>query len=157
MIINSCYDDEGVTRSDSDPKVETLIFGKYFDKCQGNACVEIFKLQDGVLEEDMSDVSPFKGYFFMGDFTEFKGSTVIKTEALLEFPSGLLDTRDTYNTIGQPNSADQGSIYLEYQNNDIHKQFIIDADTNNLPEYLREYIIKMKVIIGEIGEVNNDY
>lgn len=159
FIANSCSDDDdAVTRSDSDSRIETLIFGRYFGECEGNACVEIFRLQDGVLQEDMSDEIPFRGYFFIGDFTDFKGATKIKSDELLsEFPLELLREKSDFHTIGQPNSGDWGNVYLEYKKNDIHKQFVIDNNTNNLPSYLVKYVKKIEETINEVSKINSDY
>lgn len=161
LLTNSCYDDEGVTSVESGAKIAkqkgvTLKFGRYFGKCQGNLCVEIFMLQENKLREDISDTYPLSNQFYKGVFVPVKGVSNISTEELLlEFPIKLLETKATYNRIGMPDAGDWGGIYVEYEDYEHHKQFLIDLNTNNIPKYLKSYVYLIDEKINEIGDVNN--
>ena len=161
FLTNSCYDDEGVTSLESDSRVieargVTLKFGRYFGKCQGNSCVEIFMLQENILREDNTDHLPVNGEFYNGNFVDFKGSTTVKIDGVLsDFPKTLLNNKPMFNTIGQPNAGDWGGIYLEYQDVNTHKQYLIDLNRSNIPKELRIYVGLIDSTIDQIGEINN--
>lgn len=159
LVTNSCYDNEGITNPESrvvEARGVTLKFGRYFGKCQGNRCVEIFLLQEFVLKEDSSDQLPVFGEYYKGKFVGFKGANIIDTERLLlEFPNDLLNSKLNYSIIGQPDAGDWGGIYVEYEDYKHHKQFLIDLNTNNIPKYLKSYVYLIDEKINEIGDVNN--
>jgi len=80
----------------------TLTFGRYYGKCLGNSCIEIFKLNDDKLWEDVIDGYPSSDSFYEGRFTEFNGSEKIKTELLFnELPLELFKYKSNFNTIGE--------------------------------------------------------
>jgi len=132
----------------------TITFGRYFGKCQGNACVEVFKLLDVVLLEDTLDRYPVSGTFYEGKFTSFKRSDKINTSDILpNFPLELLDSK--LITYGTPDAGDWGGIYLEYQDGINHKYWFLDLKNTNNPKHLREYVNLIDKKITEIGEINN--
>lgn len=156
LVTNSCFNDDGVTNTNPDSDEVTLKFGRYYGKCIGNACVEVFLLQGDILKEDTTDQLPIKGEFYDGDFVDFKGSSTIKIDGILsDFPESLLSNKAVFNTIGQPNASDLGAIYLEYQDINIHKQFLVDLNTRNIPKELISYINDIDETIDHIGDINN--
>ena len=163
LATNSCYDDEGVTSARLEKSIKpergvVLKFGRYYGKCIGNTCVEIFSLQKNILLEDKLDNKPLPDVFYKGDFVKFKGSSNVDAQQVLkELPIQLLQTKSTFNKIGQPDAGDWGGIYIEYEDINQHKQFLIDLNTKNIPKYLRSYVYLIDEKVDEIGEINNQY
>ena len=57
-------------------------------------------------------------------------------------PAGTFTIEITkHNVFGMPDAYDQGGIYLEMEkmNEDYINFWIIDNDTKNIPDYLREF------------------
>ena len=132
----------------------TITFGRYYGKCQGNACVEIFRLIDVTLLEDTVDGYPVSGEFYKGNFKKFKGADGIKTNDILsDFPLTLLNTKTI--TYGTPDAGDWGGIYLEYQDGFQHRSWLLDLKTGNIPKHLRAYVNLINEKITKIGEINN--
>ncbi|PHS10916.1 MAG: hypothetical protein COA88_01105 [Kordia sp.] len=132
----------------------TITFGRYYGKCQGNACVEIFRLIENILLEDVLDKYPASGAFYEGDFVNFKGSDKIKTNDMLSnFPLELLGSK--LITYGTPDAGDWGGVYLEYQDGFQHRSWLLDLRTNNVPKYLRPYVTLIDKKITEIADINN--
>jgi hypothetical protein len=182
LLFNSCENDDGLFLKNSSPSDQslnpdiknlgpnneaelnnedefvnvspTLVFGRYYGKCQGNACIEIFKLYKSRLLEDTVDKYPGSGTFYQGKFVNFKGSDRIKTSDLLpSFPLELLDSKII--TYGTPDAGDWGGIYLEYQDGLHHRYWFLDLHPENIPKNLRAYVALIDETITEIGEINN--
>jgi len=130
-----------------------LTFGRYYGKCQGNACVEIFKLFDLTLLEDTLDNNPQSGSSYQGKFVNFNGSESVKIYDLVsDFPSELLNSKLT--TYGAPNATDNGGIYLEYKQGLVHRYWFIDLNTQKIPKYLVDYVTLVNNRVTEIGRIN---
>ncbi|MGB0896054.1 MAG: hypothetical protein ACPGU9_05905 [Flavobacteriaceae bacterium] len=166
-MTGSCYDDDEINSTtydleNSEVRVArgiTLVFGRYYGKCQGNACVELFMLQENTLREDNYDDLPVLGEFYSGNFIGFKGSEQVKIESLLsDFPQDMLyDSKSIYNTIGQPDNGDWGALYLEYHDVDIHKQFLIDIKQDNIPKAYRNYMELINATVDHVAKVNTQH
>lgn len=168
LLFNSCENEDELFIVDPIPDISerasddlitrgaTLTFGRYYGKCLGNSCIEIFKLNDGKLWEDVIDRFPSSDSFYEGRFTEFGGSEKINTEKLLRaLPSELIKYRSNFNTIGEPDAGDAGGIYLEFQNLGIRKLWLIDLSKQDLPKHLAIYVELINNTIDEIGEIND--
>ena len=182
LLFNSCENEEDLFVDDPSTDIEinakianesanrgpTITFGRYFGKCQGNSCVEIFRLIEFTLLEDVLDNYPssqnsliknlntgeLEGKAYVGDFRPFKGSDKIKTSDILpNFPLELLDSKII--TYGTPDAGDWGGIYLEYQDGLHHRYWFLDLKNTNNPKHLREYVNLIDKKITEIGEINN--
>ena len=150
MDISERFSDDLITRG------ATLTFGRYYGKCLGNSCVEIFKLKDEKLWEDVIDGYPSSDSFYQGRYTEFNGSEKINTEKLLKtLPSELLKYRSDFNTIGAPDAGDTGGIYLEFQNPTVHKLWLIDLSNKDLPKNIVIYVDVINNTIDKIGEFDD--
>jgi len=168
LLFSSCENEENlfIENPGSDTEIEaistnelasrgpTITFGRYYGKCQGKACVEIFKLIDITLLEDSLDKYPTTGGFYQGSFRDFKGSEKIKTSDILpSFPLELLDSK--LIIYGTPDAGDWGGIYLEYQDGLHHRYWLLDLKVQNNPRNLRAYVSLIDKKITEIGEINN--
>ena len=140
----SCNKDEQIEINEND----YLIFGHFYGECLGEECVENFKLTDTKLFEDIND--SYAGHIPF-DFLELGNDKYIKVNDLASFfPPDLL--KETMETFGCPDCADQGGIYIEYKKNeDIHK-WKIDQAKDQVPTYLHEFMDKVN---EKIALINN--
>jgi len=167
LLFNSCENEEDIlvdTPTDteilarnSNPLANrgpTITFGRYYGKCQGNQCVEIFRLIENTLLEDTVDNYPVLGSMYQGKFTSFKGSDRVETVRILpEFPIELLNSKRT--VFGTPDAGDWGGIYLEYQDAGVHRYWLVDLETSNINKSLRPYVELIDKTVNEINDINN--
>lgn len=111
-----------------------VVFGSFFGMCGGYNCVEIFKIENGTLYEDTSDIYPsgnlYEGVFFNKPQTKYE----IVKKMINYIPPSLL--QENQGNIGTPDAYDQGGLYLELKVNYERKFWKIDNDTGNIPHYL---------------------
>ncbi|GAA3954774.1 hypothetical protein [Hymenobacter algoricola] len=131
------------------PGQDYLVFGWYHGACQGEGCVDIFKLDKnaGLLYEDSTDrypssTAPYEGQFGLTSAAQYQ--LVQDLPALL--PHQLLT--QPIGTIGQPDFADGGGYYVEITNNGQRKFWLIDTNKDNIPTYLYPFVdaLQAKII-----------
>lgn len=140
-------------KEEDEVKLETdyLIFGHFFGLCAGETCVEIFKLEASQLYEDSNDNYPGSTDFYDADFSTLPSSIFEEVEDLEGFfPTALLDETDT--VIGQPDAGDWGGLYIEYKAGDLRKFWLLDLNTNNVPETYHDFI---NAVQSKIQFINN--
>lgn len=119
-----------------------LIFGHFYGFCQGERCVEIFKLDDTALQEDILDIYPDRTKFYIASY---KSLAATKFEAVKDlranFPTELLSEQDT--VLGQPDASDGGGLYIEYKSGTVHKFWIIDQFKTNVPTKYHGFMDKV--------------
>lgn len=166
LLFNSCENEEDLFVEESNTglsariqnesviSVPIITFGRYYGKCQGVTCVEIFKLVDFTLLKDRLDRYPTSGSFYQGKFVGFKGSNqIITSDILSSFPLELLDSKSII--YGTPDAGDWGGIYLEYEDGNHHRYWFLDLKVENNPKNLRAYVALIDKKITLIGEINN--
>lgn len=110
------------------------VFGCFYGECAGPNCIEIFKIENGILYEDSSDVYP-SDVLFEGDYHPRSQQEYDMVKKLtLYAPPDLL--AEPQGNIGAPDSHDQGGIYFELKVNYQRKFWKIDTDTAAIPRYL---------------------
>lgn len=137
----------------SDPPVdkggESLIFGHFYGECGGEHCIDMYRLQDGKLEEDSLDIYPIAAHPYEGAYGLRSDSAYAYAQVLLEeFPQALLAINDTI--IGQPDYADGGGIYLEYKNPFQHRYWLIDMIQPNQPQAIQPYLDQVRMVINTL-------
>ena len=124
-----------------------LIFGHFYGKCVGESCVEVFKLTSDKLYEDANDNyanEPFK--FEILDDGKFE-----TVKDLVDFlPEKLLTEKES--TLGCPDCADGGGLYIEYSKNGEVKSWRIDQMKMNVPAYLHVFMDKVNEKISLINK-----
>ncbi len=116
-----------------------LIFGHFYGECIGEECVEIFKLDNENLYEDMNDRYPAAQDFYDGNFKIMDNRLFEKVKGLRSlFPDELLTMED--HVIGQPDAGDWGGLYIEYSADDLRKFWLIDQMKENTPAFLHPFI-----------------
>ena len=142
-FISSCKKDKTIELKGND----FLIFGHFYGFCEGEKCVETFKLTSKKLFEDSND--NYSGTDFL--FSEIEESKFEGVKNLLDyFPIELLNENE--NTIGCPDCADQGGILIQYVENGTIQNWRIDQSKSAIPEYLHEFLDQVN---EKIDFINN--
>ncbi len=125
-----------------------ILFGHFFGECGGEECIEIFKLTDKSLYEDVLDrypvsTKPYDGIYKLLDPSLFEEVEDLKTK----IPVDLL--KEEAVVIGQPDAGDWGGIYFEISDKGIRRFWLIDKKESNLPEYLVPLVteIEAKIVL----------
>jgi hypothetical protein len=128
-----------------------LIFGHFYGECVGEGCIEIFCLEPTRLLEDANDNYPNSANYYAADFYELSNTQFNEVNDLMEFfPDTLLSVSDV--VIGQPDYADGGGLYIEYNVGNTRDFWLIDQDKNNIPTALHEFVDKVN---EKIELINN--
>lgn len=128
-----------------------LIFGHFYGECVGEGCIEIFCLEPTRLLEDANDNYPNSNTFYSADFYELSSAQFNDANDLMNFfPDTLLSIDEP--VIGQPDYADGGGLYIEYNVGETRKFWLIDQSKNNVPVALHEFIDKVN---EKIDLINN--
>lgn len=124
-----------------------LVFGHFYGECQGEGCVETFKLTAENLFEDSAD--DYNGQNL--DFTELSNEKFELVKDLKDaFPNQLLSESET--TFGCPDCADGGGLFIQFADNGSTKSWRIDQNKDNVPSYMRGFIDKVN---EKIALLNN--
>ena len=112
-----------------------LVFGHFYGMCAGEGCVEIYKLTDVKLYEDLID--DYSGQNL--DFVELDNELFEQVSDLVDFfPNQLLSENET--VFGCPDCADGGGLYIQYSDNGNLKSWRIDQMQENVPSYLHSFM-----------------
>ena len=124
-----------------------LIFGHFYGMCKGENCVETFKLTDKGLFEDIIDDRNGQNMKFI----QLENEKFLQVKDLVDFfPSQLLNEKKT--TIGCPDCADGGGLFIQYSENGNVKSWRIDQEKDNVPRYLHIFIDKVNEKIKMIND-----
>lgn len=146
-ILMSCEEDNETKPSES----EYLIFGHFYGFCEGEACIEIYKLENDRLSEDTNDNYPTSTHYYDGNYTELSDSKFNLVKDLPDFiPAELLNNND--KIIGGPDAADGGGIYIEYYRDGVKQSWLIDNEKSNVPDYLHGFIDEVHERISLIND-----
>lgn len=128
-----------------------LIFGHFYGFCMGESCIEIFKVNDEELWEDINDAYPRQDEFYQSEFIKLDQKIHEKIEDLpAYFPDSLW--LETEKVFGMPDAGDWGGYYIEYQKEGIRNFWIIDKMQRNVPKYLHPFLDKVEEKIALINQ-----
>jgi hypothetical protein len=126
-----------------------LVFGHFYGFCQGERCVEIFRVDPRNLYEDTKDVYPTSTRPYEGNYVLQSDPQYQKVRDLSNhIPAKLLKEENT--VIGQPDAGDWGGIYIEIKKNRQHRFFLIDKKRENIPAYLHPFIEEVEAAIAQL-------
>ena len=127
-----------------------LIFGHYFSECSGGeACIEIFKLEQTQLLEDSKDMYPSSDRIYEGNFIKLDEQKFnVAKDLINNFPRDLW--KEPNKVIGGPDYRDQGGLYIEFKHNGKIRFWLIDYNKDNVPSKYHEFIDKVKATINEV-------
>ena len=118
---------------------EWLVFGRFYGHCQGEQCIEIYKLEKGKLFEDRNDQYVSNETFYEASYEQLDDAKYEMVRSILDhIPSGLI--AEDQIRFGCPDCADQGGIYLEIKNSQAHEFWIFDQNKQDVPAYLHSYL-----------------
>lgn len=124
-----------------------LIFGHFYGLCNGEGCVETFKLTDKSLFEDT--INDYSGQNM--EFIELENEIFEQVKDLTDFfPNQLLSQHET--VFGCPDCSDGGGLFIQYSENGNLKSWRIDQFKDNVPTYLDNFIDKVN---EKIRLINN--
>ena len=134
FVFQNCQPDETTPVGN----VESVVFGHFFGECVGEECIEIFKIEDGILYEDKKDnypsfVNPYDGEYESLPDNLFQAVKDLETLV----PDQLLEESET--VIGQPDAGDWGGYYFEISQDGVRNHYRIDKMKDNLHEYLKDF------------------
>lgn len=127
-----------------------ILFGHYYGKCIGEGCIEIFKLTETGLFEDLNDIYPDAQSSYSGKFIKLHDTIFNKVKNFnSHIPSNLLN--ESNGVIGMPDYADGGGLYFEYHKNGITQYWKIDQMTSTIPTYLHPFVQEINSTINKIN------
>lgn len=148
LLLASC------SKSDDEvslPVDDYLIFGHFYGLCVGENCIEIFKIEGDFLYEDSNDTYPGSDDFYEADFTALPNNVFEEVNGIQDlFPDALLDEEEA--VIGTPDVTDGGGLYIESYKDGVRDFWLLDLDTQNVPEAYHEF---MDAVVEKITEINN--
>lgn len=145
IFFSACKQDVPIDLQDED----YLIFGHVFGECVGEECIEIFKLTESQLFEDIVEATPAENRPY--DFVELDNELFEKVSDLPAFfPSQLRDSSSM--TFGCPDCLHQGGLYIELSEDGEVKRWEIDNAISQTPAFLHEFSEKVKEKIRLINE-----
>lgn len=142
LFLVSCKDKDNTSEPS---QTEYFIFGTGFGKCVGN-CSHFFQINNGkIYPDDM--LSAYTQMKF--SITPLSNDKYLLAKSLLDsLPQYLINNPNT--TIGCPDCADQGKIYIELKSNGVIINWNIDTDSNIYPKEIQSYIAKLKKIVDQL-------
>ncbi|MVM36282.1 hypothetical protein GO755_40115 [Spirosoma sp. HMF4905] len=137
-LLSACQNDLPIELADSD----YLIFGHFYGECGGEACIEIFKLEQSRLLEDKNDQYPSASGFYKGDYVALTQTQFASVCDLIDsFPEAL--RKETKRVIGQPDAGDWGGLYIELTYKGSRQFWLIDQAKRNVPTEYHSFIDKV--------------
>ena len=107
------------------------MFGEYYGFCVGD-CVDYYKIEEGVLYKDLLNEYPSNTNNH--DFVAYNaGYSASILDLGGEIPSNIYNEPET---IGSPDSFDQGGYYIEINNGGNIARWKIDKSNMYVPTYL---------------------
>ena len=154
LLFISCSDDDSIIAGIEENKEATIVFGRYSNHCfGGETCVEIFKLSNGVLLEDVVDELPSSKSFYQGVFSKKVNTSRTDADMLIRrFPQELF--KEINGQIGSSTNRDKSGIYIEYKDANTHSFWLIDVTSNNFPKYLHSFVADINIVIDDVVEVS---
>ncbi len=119
------------------------MFGHFFGFCDGEQCIEIFRLEQERLLEDTKDKYPRTDDFYQGAYVRQTSAHFDACKDLKDFfPADLL--LESNHVIGQPDAGDWGGLYIEYNFDGTHQFWLLDLNKRNVPAKYHAFIDKVE-------------
>jgi hypothetical protein len=139
----------GACKESEEPLQDAFVFGRWSAFCTGN-CIQIYKLENDKLYVD--NLNSFReAATITYKPTPLSNQYVAKAKSLRDsFPQSLLE--NPFSVIGCPDCADQGGIYLAFDNREGTLYWQIDADETTWPEVIRPYLEELTEFIDQLPQ-----
>ena len=141
LLVSFCSKEDGLTLNDND----YFVFGHFYGFCIGEDCVKVFKLTKDQLFEDTTDNYLATDFDFipMG-----KEKFELVKDLIHAIPDQLL--KEDKGTIGCPDCADQGGLYIEISNKGRIQSWRIDQNKSAVPTYLNDLMDQVNAAINRL-------
>ncbi len=130
-------------------QLEYIIFGHFYGFCVGEACIEIFKLENGRVYEDTLDIYPRFDKPYEGNYVPLSQTHYNLVKDLPDLiPAELF--LETEIVLGLPDATDGGGFYIEVQYKDDASKsgfWILDQSEFYLPEQYHSFVDEIKARI----------
>lgn len=133
------------SKEEHDTANHYLVFGHTYGKCVGEECLEVFKLTQDSLFEDLSD-NFFSGGAKFVSLSKAKHSLALPL--LADFPQELKG--EVNRTFGCPGCHDQATIIIQYFDGVKLQQFLVDEDKPMIPVFLHAYVEDIQKTISDL-------
>lgn len=131
-----------------------FIFGHFYGECGGEACIEIYKMDNANLWEDTTDVYPTWMTPYDGTYISLSADKFELVKDIVDyFPGELLD--EPHNVIGIPDGGDWGGIYVEISYVDDAKNsgfWLLDQNSYNMPDVYNDFVVRINEKINLIHQ-----
>ncbi len=128
-------------------KMDYLIFGHFHGECEGEECIETFKLTAEILYEDTLDHYNAENF----EFIELSSEKFEQVKDLIDcFPEELKKQKDT--TFGCPDCIDQGGIFIQYSENGVVQSWRMEKGNIESSVFLNSFINKVNEKIRLINK-----
>jgi hypothetical protein len=124
-----------------------IVFGRFYGYCLGEKCIDIYKFTDQKILEDSRDQYPNYIESYPGSFDQDLTENWYKYAEihLPEVPVALFQEQDTI--VGMPDAADWGGVYFEINQNGEKRYWLLDNNSDNLPEYLVDFLPELPYLV----------
>jgi hypothetical protein len=127
-----------------------IVFGHFYGNCEGEGCIEIYKLEHNKFSEDIRDAHPSFKKFYEGNFVQQSHEKYNMVKGLLDsFPMEILSEMDT--VLGEPDAGDWGGLYIEYYKSGSRRFWLLDKNKDYAPKKYHHIIDlldnKIKMVI----------
>lgn len=146
LLFGSCRKDNSISPGVAD---DYVIFGSYFGECVGEGCIQMYKVTDTEVQEEIDDKYWLSGGAQPGSFVALAPSKfeIVKNIAN-EIPADLYTEA---SVIGIPDGGDWGGLYLEVRKNGETHKWNIDMMKSNVPEKYHTFI---DLLTGYVGQMH---
>jgi hypothetical protein len=144
IFMTSCNDD------DPNEANEFVTFGRYYGFCQGEDCIQYFRVTKRKVFEYPDNCLPIPvSSCYETNPTELSDAKADIAESLIDnFPDALFD--ESESTLGCPDCVDQGGLFIEILKNGDRRAWDIDQTKGNLPTYLHDYVDEINSVIDQM-------
>jgi hypothetical protein len=140
FIAFACKNQENNVQNSSS---DYLIFGIGYGHCIGN-CSHYYQIKDNKIYEDNTLMAYDSIIFNINPLSNDK--YYLSKTLLVNLPEFLKSKKDS--TIGCPDCADQGRIYIELYKNGSISKWNIDTNPNTHPKEIKTYLSQLKEILN---------
>lgn len=148
VFLSSCSND-GFFQKESSDNVEAFVFGQYYGYCTGEACIEIFKLENETLFEDTTDRYPAGNTPYEGTFVPVKNENHLRLESLCDLAVRTLQP-ENQGVIGMPDAGDWGGFYLQFNVDGETKFWLLDTMKPNVDNRFHPLMDSLQAVISTL-------
>ena len=131
-----------------------FVFGSFFGFCQGEGCIEIFKVERGQLYEDQRDqypavygTEPYEGSYALRSSADY----ALAADLPGQLPEALFDEEE--QVLGIPDAGDWGGWYVARRPaGGAWEWRYIDNNLSNVPSYLHGFVEEMRRTVDALQE-----